>query len=105
MLEIGDYPTIREIAAAEKINETYVGRHHDGGFGDCRVSVRPARARGDRSWNHRLQGPRFSAVAAVLATGCRVDVMLDAVTVLPDRRPAQREPELLAMAAFCDVGF
>ena len=26
MLEIGEYPTIREIAEAEKINETYVGR-------------------------------------------------------------------------------
>ena len=26
MLEHGDHPTIREIAAAEKINETYVGR-------------------------------------------------------------------------------
>jgi hypothetical protein len=26
MLEIGEYPTIREIADAEKINETYVGR-------------------------------------------------------------------------------
>ena len=26
MLESGDYPTIREIAAAEKINESYVGR-------------------------------------------------------------------------------
>lgn len=26
MLENGDYPTIREIAAAEKINESYVGR-------------------------------------------------------------------------------
>lgn len=26
MLESGEYATIREIAAAEKINETYVGR-------------------------------------------------------------------------------
>ena len=26
MLEAGEYATIREIAAAEKINETYVGR-------------------------------------------------------------------------------
>ena len=26
MLETGEYPTIREIANAEKINETYVGR-------------------------------------------------------------------------------
>ena len=26
MLEIGEYPTVREIANAEKINETYIGR-------------------------------------------------------------------------------
>jgi hypothetical protein len=71
MLENGHYSTIREIAAAEKINETYIGR--------------VLRRRIDESVSSRLAGP----VEILRALN------LKGVNVLPSKWQRDRQPDVL----------